>query len=378
MIIIFPRAQLWCHLFRQKFHGDVNTNNYTESFNNVLKHHYFILRNDKSVFSLVQLLLQHVFPDQEREYTELSARQTKDHRLPRDPLPSFLLNRPKPVVSACLLSIEKAKAIDISTITEEDSVKGTYSVKSKNGEYLVTIKEGKCTCPYYTLRQIPCKHMFCILQNFNWTWDDFPSSCTECTHMILDRELDMCISQGDVLAEHQDIPPNDDSIPFAGHSSTSIPPHQTAGSKLFCLQKQLRDELAKCTAAVFMIDDIRTLETLKERIHDIHTELVSAVSLSQTEGLTTMKHLMKEEVVESRKRSRLITRANQISKKYSKMKRKTRGECPISTKRARPVQRDDPLQAAAHASVGRPKGKKCDVAKSVTGTYIFHYTYEML
>ena len=199
----------------------------------------------------------------------MSARQTKDHRLPRDPLPSFLLNRPKPVVSACLLSIEKAKAIDISTITEEDSVKGTY----KNGKYLVTIKEGKCTCPYYTLRQIPCKHMFCILQNFGWTWDDLPSSCTECTHMILDRELDMCISQSDVLVDHQAIPPNDDSIPFVRHSSTTIPPHQTAGSKLLCLQKQLRDELAKCTAAVFMIDDIRTLETLKERVHDIHLEL---------------------------------------------------------------------------------------------------------
>ena len=124
--------------------------------------------------------------------------------------------------------------------------------------------------------------------------------------------------------------------------------------------------MAKCTVAIFMI---------KERVHDIHLELVSVVSSSQTEGLTTMKHLMKEEVAESRKRSRLITRANQISKKYSKMKRKTREECPVSTKRARPVQRDDPLQAAAHASVGRPKGKKCYAAKSVTGTYIFHYTY---
>ena len=105
----------------------------------------------------------------------------------------------------------------------------------------------------------------------------------------------------------------------------------------------------------------------------MHLELVSIVSSSQTEGLTTMKHLMKEEVAESRKRSRLITRTNQISKKYSKMKRKTRQGCPASTKRARPVQRDDLLQAAAHASVGCPKGKKCYAAKSVTGMYIFHY-----
>ncbi|XP_065918696.1 uncharacterized protein [Dysidea avara] len=115
---------LWCHVFRQKFHGEVNTNNYTESFNNVLKNHYFILRNDKSVFSLIKLLLQHVFPEQEKEYIELSARQARDHRLPRELLPSFLHNRPKPVISACLSSIEKAKAIDISTITEVDKVNG--------------------------------------------------------------------------------------------------------------------------------------------------------------------------------------------------------------------------------------------------------------
>ena len=54
-----------------------------------------------------------------------------------------------------------------------------------------------------------------------------------------------------------------------------------------------------------------------------------------------------------------------MTKKYSKMKRKTKGECPVLPKRSRPVQRDDPLQGAAHASVGRPKGKKLSAA---TGT----------
>ena len=103
--------QLWCHLFRQKFHGDVNTNNYTESFNNILKHHYFILRNDKSVFSLVQLLLQHVFPDQEREYTELSARQTKDHRLPRDPYLHSCLTVPNQLSVPVYSALRKPKLL---------------------------------------------------------------------------------------------------------------------------------------------------------------------------------------------------------------------------------------------------------------------------
>ena len=335
-----------------------------------MKNHYFILHNDKSVFSLIKLLLQHVFPEQEKE---LSARQARAHRLPREPLPSFLHNRPKPVISACLSSIEKAKAIDISTITEVDKVNGIYQIRSKNGEYSIDIKGGNCTCPYYTLRQIPCKHMFCIFQNFCWTWNDLPPSCIQCPHMTLDNEIDVCINQDDYqLADQQDDAHNHDNSSTTMHSLTPIPPYQTAGSKLLCLQKQLRDELAKCTAAMFMINDIEVLKTLKEKIHDIHLELVSAASTSQTEvGLFAMKQLMKEEVVDSRKRSTKICRANRVTKKYSKMKRKIKGECPVLPKRSRPVQRDDPLQAAAHASVGRPKGKKHSAA---TGTVYISVT----
>ncbi|XP_065883907.1 lysine-specific demethylase 2B-like isoform X4 [Dysidea avara] len=183
-----------------------------------------------------------------------------------------------------------------------------------------------------------------------------------CPHMTLDNEIDMYINQDDYqLADQQDDAHNHDNSSTTMHSLTHIPraPYQTAGSKLLCLQKQLRDELAKCTAAVFMINDIEVLEMLKEKVHGMHLELVSAASTSQTEvGLLAMKQLMKEEVLDSRKRSTKISRANRVTKKYSKMKRKTKGECPVLPKRSRPVQRDDPLQAAANASVGRPKGKK--------------------
>ena len=91
------------------------------SFNNVLKNHYLILRNDKSVFSLTKILLQCVFPDQEREYAVLTARQTTAYRQPRNALPHFLKNRPSSVTNACLLNIEKGKAIESSSIEEEDA-----------------------------------------------------------------------------------------------------------------------------------------------------------------------------------------------------------------------------------------------------------------
>ena len=96
--------------------------------------------------------------------------------------------------------------------------------------------------------------------------------------------------------EHSDlcIVEEDQSTPF---TSTAIPIHQTPGSQLLCLQKQLRDELAKCSAAVFMVDDIAILENVKRKVHTIHSELLSTSSIcDKTEELPILKNLMKEEV----------------------------------------------------------------------------------
>ena len=143
-------------------------------------------------------------------------------------------------ISACLSSIEKA--IDISTITEVDKVNGIYyvcsiyHVCSKNSEYSIDIKGGNCICPYYMLRQILCKHMFCIFQNFCWTWDDLPSSCTQCPHMTLDNGIDMYVNEDDfLLADQQDDAHNHDNSSTVMHSLIPIPPYQTAGLKLFFL-----------------------------------------------------------------------------------------------------------------------------------------------
>jgi len=105
----------------------------------------------------------------------------------------FLINRPNSVTSACLLNIEKGKTIELSSITEDDAVNGVYSVKSKKGMYKVQIQEGDCSCPYFTQSRIPCKHIFSIIQNFRWRWEDLPHSLTESPFMTLDRpNLPVC------------------------------------------------------------------------------------------------------------------------------------------------------------------------------------------
>ena len=135
-----------------------------------------------------------------RKRVHCSNSQTSAYRQPRDSLPHFLINRPNSVTSACLLNIEKGKTIELSSIREDDAVNGVYSVKSKKGMYKVQIQEGDCSCPYFTQSRIPCKHIFSIIQNFRWRWEDLPHSLTESPFMTLDSDI---LPEQD---EHLDLP----------------------------------------------------------------------------------------------------------------------------------------------------------------------------
>lgn len=142
---------LWSHVYRQEYHANVNTDNFVESFNNVLKNHYLTLRHDKSVFSLTKILLHCIFPEQEREYAILTAKQSSQHRSSRSKTPDFLANRPFRVQSSCIANMEKAKEIPAASVSEICSKDGVYKVMSSRGkiEYDVKIVGGTCSCPYF-------------------------------------------------------------------------------------------------------------------------------------------------------------------------------------------------------------------------------------
>ena len=79
---------------------------------------------------------------------------------------------------------------------------------------------------------------------------------------------------------------------------------------------------------------------------------------------------MKEEVSEYRRKAKVIARANQLTHRYKKLKRKSNTGCPIQLKR--PRLKDDPLNAATRPSVGRPKSKKADTNKKTNCTGMSH------
>ena len=228
---------------------------------------------------------------------------------------------------------------------------------------MIRIQEGDCSCLYFTNNRIPCKHLFSIFLHFKWEWEDLPASLTESPFMMLDSSI---------LQDECTNPPPADEEKLSQGNSTPIPLRQSAGSKLLCLQKQVRDELAKCSAAVFMIDNISMLESVQRKVHDIHSELLTAASTGQAKELPVIKNFAKQEVEEYRKKAKLLARANRLTwrSKQQKWKRNRGHKMPIQ----RPSQKDDPLNAAARPSVGRPKGKKRTMSQKGmgAGTELFY------
>ena len=131
MLCYFLHVQLWAHAHRQVFHCGVDTNNITESFNHILRQRYLPLRHDTTIFALVQILVEVVFPEQEIRYIQATIKQTAAYRKPKYELPQFLQEKPHTIQSICLMNIERAKAIPKSHVTQKESV-GVYSLASSS------------------------------------------------------------------------------------------------------------------------------------------------------------------------------------------------------------------------------------------------------
>ena len=261
--------------------------------------------------------------------------------------------------------MEKAKEIPAASILEISLKDGVYKVISSSGkfEYDVKIADGTCSCPYFLRENIPCKHMFSVFEHSTWSWANLPLTLTESPHMMLEmnisRAADHCepqyiddvpdhadqVAAADMVVDHVDpvvdhVHEVDDLVDQVTDTRqsvhTEIPTYQPSGKTLLNLQKRIRDNLAKCSAAVFMIDNINILKELDEKVNNIHTELMQAASTTLTsEQIPVMKCLMSEEVSEYKKRIQLISRANQVTRKYRTIyekKRKLHGSiCPLKS-----------------------------------------------
>ena len=354
--------QLWAHAHRQSFHGGINTNNITESFNNVLRKRYLPLRHDTTVFALTQVLVEVVFPEQQLKYIQATGKQTSTYRSPRYPIPDYLIERPHSVQGIYLLNIERGKSIPLCHIIKLPE-NGVFKIKrgstqaSEEDTWTVNIPDGNCACPAFQTSHIPCKHMFAILHHHHltWKWSNLPKSLTEAPHMSLDvqctlRDFNWEINNCD---DNADIPPTTTDV------STKIPVHGTTGTQIYRLQKQIEEVLGQCRTLAFLNNDIPTLEAALEQGKTIAMKLREAATIPGGENCPpTFKTLAVAGVEEFRKSSKIVHRAGAKCKScYSKGVSQPKSQkCNSST---------DILQGAKRREAGRPKLKRAQRRKPV-------------
>ena len=115
----------------------MDTNNITDSFNNVLRQRYLPLRHDTIIFALVQVLIEIVFPEQELRYMQATIKQTCAYRKPRYDVPFYLQERPHSVQNLCLLNMERGRKIPKSHLTQLPT-EGSLTLLSQYQNHKVT------------------------------------------------------------------------------------------------------------------------------------------------------------------------------------------------------------------------------------------------
>ncbi len=386
-------SQLWAHIYRQNFHCRVDTNNITESFNNVLRKRYLPLRYDTTIYALVQVLVEVVFPEQETRYIQATVKQTFAYRKPRYDVPSYLQARPHCIQGVCLMNMERGKVIPKSHITETE-LDGNFSVRKstiarndpqEEDKWAVSILQGNCNCPSFKTSHVPCKHMFAIFHHFpKWSWNDLPLELTDAAHMLLDthatcavpnqppteRACDVHESFNDGVDEPNSQSPNPSSTPAGG----LIPPRTTHGRQIYSLQKKLEDTLGRCRTLAFLTCDIPALETALQQCNGVLDTLATVATTTSGPSTPPVFHaISKAGVDEFRATSKTLHRAG------SKRKRnlQTPEQCQ-TTKRVKPVDTSlstsNALLNVEKRSAGRPKLKRLQRKRPVLPRQVCHET----
>ena len=305
--------QLWAHAYRQKFHNRVDTNNITESFNNVLRKRYLPLRHDTTIFALVQVLVEVVFPEQETRYIQAIVKLTKQYRVPRYSLPMWLQGRPHSIQGICLLNIERGKAISKSQITETET-NGNFCLQAsakaagdtEDGKWIVSIPNGHCSCPSFVSSHVPCKHMFAVIHHYpTWTWESLPLELTNSPHMVLDASaIDSVL--------HTEPP---ESTSFSTDNATSssaefIPTTTSHGRQLHSMQKKMEDVLGRCRSLAFLTSDVHALESAYEQCIAVLDALTSAATSTTDAVIPPVFHeIAKAGVAEFKSTTKTLCRA---------------------------------------------------------------------
>ncbi|XP_065682326.1 uncharacterized protein LOC124811828 [Hydra vulgaris] len=108
----------WVWAYRQnRLLVNLNTNNGVERQNKSFKYSYLQQFNSSSLTGMLTILIEEFFPDKYQSYIEKNFKMDSRYRHYAKIIPSFLINRPREMVTHCLKKISLAESFDLGKVS---------------------------------------------------------------------------------------------------------------------------------------------------------------------------------------------------------------------------------------------------------------------
>ena len=192
-----------------EFDTMVTTTNGVESLNKLLKYNFLPHSPDKTLSSLVKVLIEHYYPSAISQYYGKNVKFSGINRTFNANIPQFMHGRPTSFIKQCYKAY-KAAELDVNDCTEDQLILSKnanmiYDVKSAYGSnvYQVDWKKPFCSCPAFAnFKPYPCKHFFILtLMLKELTWENLPYNYINQSLFIADTEIPLLINNNIVQNE---------------------------------------------------------------------------------------------------------------------------------------------------------------------------------
>lgn len=235
------------------------TNNGTETQNKMLKEHFLKRSNGRrSLTGLIQVLLQKFFVQKREDYIRRNVCFTSEYRLYHSSVPSYLHNRPPPVIRHVLQRLSSAAEFGPEDVCQ-DSQEGVFHVKSETSgevQYKVDFHVPSCECRDFQKTRLPCKHFCAVFQLMEcWNFDSLPHHYKNGPIMTLD------VTAADTVATtagREDIDEHSDVASFGPSHLAELEKkrRRTIGRA----RQQLLSKLEMCQSLAYYCTNIEEIE----------------------------------------------------------------------------------------------------------------------
>ncbi|XP_065674124.1 uncharacterized protein LOC136091067 [Hydra vulgaris] len=124
--------------------------------------------NDKTNSSLTAMLsicIEESLPHNYENYVDKNRRAHSSYRKYKNNIPTFLTNRPQPLVKNCMKMIDKVISMDlvrVSAITDRLYNVASFQVIVEKLTNAILVVQKICSCSAWLYSAYPCKHFFAI------------------------------------------------------------------------------------------------------------------------------------------------------------------------------------------------------------------------